>query len=157
MSDCCQLGVSGAGSPRCPRCGLVGRSVDPLTPKALLTPEALARVSAPAHRFCPTPTCAVVYFGDTELFERHDVIVPVYQKEPPGERTLCYCFAIGEPEIRREIAEGGRSTAAERITAHVKAGRCACEIKNPQGSCCLGNVALEERRLQNARSDQTER
>jgi hypothetical protein len=22
----------------------------------------------------------------------------------------------------------------------VKAGNCACEVRNPQGSCCLGNV-----------------
>ena len=27
------------------------------------------------------------------------------------------------------------------FTALVAADRCACEVKNPQGSCCLGNVA----------------
>jgi hypothetical protein len=27
------------------------------------------------------------------------------------------------------------------ITQEVKAGRCACEVKNPAGSCCLGDVA----------------
>ncbi len=58
-----------------------------------------------------------------------------------GERTVCYCFAVTEADLRREIAETGRSTAAAEITEHVRAGRCACEVKNPQGSCCLGNVA----------------
>lgn len=24
---------------------------------------------------------------------------------------------------------------------HAEAGHCACEVKNPQGSCCLGNVS----------------
>ena len=27
-----------------------------------------------------------------------------------------------------------------QIRAHQLAGRCACEIHNPQGACCLGNV-----------------
>lgn len=31
-------------------------------------------------------------------------------------------------------------TIPQRITAEVKAGNCACEIRNSQGSCCLGNV-----------------
>lgn len=74
------------------------------------------------------------------MFRREDVAVPVFQKEPAGNRTVCYCFAVSEVDLHREIAETGRSTAADRITDHVKAGRCACEIKNPQGSCCLGNV-----------------
>jgi hypothetical protein len=113
--------------------------VDPITVKALLRPEALARLSAPAHRFCSTASCPVVYFGEGEAFDREEVAVPVFQKEPAGDRTVCYCFAISEADLRREIAAAGRSTAAQRITAHVKAGRCACEIKNPQGSCCLGN------------------
>lgn len=24
---------------------------------------------------------------------------------------------------------------------HIKADRCGCEVNNPQGSCCLGNVS----------------
>jgi mercuric ion transport protein len=27
------------------------------------------------------------------------------------------------------------------ITAEVKAGNCACEVKNPSGKCCLGEIA----------------
>jgi hypothetical protein len=82
-----------------------------------------------------------VYFGEGEAFDRDEVAVPVFHKEPAGDRTVCYCFAISEADLRREIVETGRSTAAHRITAHVQAGRCACEIKNPQGNCCLGSVA----------------
>jgi len=107
----------------------------------MLRPEALARLSAPEHRFCSTPSCPVVYFGLDETFDQEEIVVPVFQKEPPGERPVCYCFGIGEADIRRELEQAGRSTAAERITALVKAERCACEVKNPQGSCCLGNVA----------------
>ena len=66
--------------------------------------------------------------------------MPVFQKEPAGERTVCYCFGLIESDLRREIDQSATSTAAERITALVKADRCACEVKNPQGTCCLGNV-----------------
>ena len=99
------------------------------------------RLSALEHRFCSTPTCRVVYYGPGNAFDRVAVVVPVFQKEPEGDRTVCYCFDVTEGHIRREIAETGCSTAAGRITALVKAERCACEVKNPQGSCCLGNLA----------------
>lgn len=99
------------------------------------------RLSAPEHRFCSTPLCPVVYFGIEEVLDREEVVVPVFQKEPAGERTVCYCFAVGEGDIRRELVAMGRSSAEERIASLVKAERCACEVKNPQGSCCLGNVA----------------
>ena len=142
MSDCCEIETGrGAAPTRCAGCGQPGRTVDPITVKALLGPESLARLSAPAHRFCPTASCPVVYFGEGEAFGLGEVAAPVFQKEPAGDRTVCYCFAISEADLRREITKTGRSTAAQRITKLVRAGRCACEIKNPQGSCCLGNVA----------------
>ena len=105
------------------------------------------RLSAPEHRFCSTPECPVVYFGHGEVFRRGDLTVPVFQKEPAGARTVCYCFAITEMEIQQELAASGRSIAWDRVTELVKAGRCACEVKNPQGSCCLGNLAAVARAL----------
>ncbi len=53
---------------------------------------------------------------------------------------VCYCFGFTRKDIEDEIAESGCSTIAERITTEVKAGNCACEIKNPSGKCCLGDV-----------------
>lgn len=142
LEDCCTAKSAAPTSPIvCPACRQPGRLVERITVKAMLRPAALMRLSAPQHRFCPTPSCPVVYFGIEELFDREEIVVPVFQKEPSGERTVCYCFVIGESDIRREVAETGRSTAIDRITALVKADRCACEVKNPQGSCCLGNVA----------------
>lgn len=148
MESCCTADTTEAAAPAtCPECGRPGRAVERITLKALLRPEALARLEGAAHRFCTTPDCGVVYFGAREVFGREDLAVPVFQKEPPGNRIVCYCFGITEAEIRREIEAGGRSAAAERIAALVKADRCACELRNPQGSCCLGNVAAVARSL----------
>lgn len=140
--DCCKLepGID-ASATHCPECRLAGRIVARITIEAMLQPEALMRLSASEHRFCPTPTCPVVYFGAQEVFHREEVVVPVFQKEPEGRRTVCYCLAIGEGDIRRELAATGHSTVVDRVASLVKADRCACEVKNPQGTCCLGNVA----------------
>ena len=141
MSDCCSVTEPPLEAPeRCLECGRVGRRVEPITLKALLRPQDLARLSAPEHRFCPSASCRVVYFGLNEVFRREHLLVPVFQKEPAGDRTVCYCFAVSEGDIRREIQASSGSTAVERITALVQSERCACEVRNPQGTCCLGNV-----------------
>lgn len=151
MESCCTVNPAAPTPPtHCPACHRPGRSVERITVKAMLRPQALARLSAPEHRFCPTPQCPVVYFGADEVFARDEVGVPVFQKEPPGNRTVCYCFAVTEADLRREIAQTDRSTAADVITEHVEARRCACELKNPQGSCCLGNLALATREAMKA-------
>lgn len=139
MEVCCELAAD--ADRACPACGAFGRGVDRITVEAMLRPAALARLAYSEHRFCATPGCPVVYFALTDRFRTEEIAVPVFQKEPPGARTVCYCFAITEGDIGRELAVSGRSTVVDRISALVKAGRCACEAKNPQGSCCLGNVA----------------
>jgi hypothetical protein len=82
-----------------------------------------------------------VYFGEGQVFRQDDVLVPVFQKGPEGRRTVCYCFDLSEDAVRREVEGTGVSASAERIKSLVRDGRCACEVRNPQGSCCLGNVA----------------
>ena len=130
----------GLVAEQCPRCGRVGRPVDRITPKALLLPSALVRLSADQYSFCSTADCPVVYFGPHYTFDRQDLAVPVFQKEPPGARIVCYCLSVSELDIHREVLENGRASAADRIRALVQAGRCACEVRNPQGGCCLGIV-----------------
>lgn len=139
MEECCQP----RREPRpgsCPKCGHTGREVERITLKALLRPDALARLGPEEHRFCATRECPIVYFQNAEVFRREDVLVPVFQKEVQGGRTVCYCFGISEDQIRGEIDASGCSSSADRIKVLVRSGRCACELRNPQGSCCLGNV-----------------
>jgi len=107
--------------------------------KALLTESALRRFVPGAYRFCSDPTCSVVYFG-AEVFKTDDLRVRVWQKEPAGARMICYCFDENEADIRSEVEQTGTSKAAQRVRDHIAAGRCACEVRNPKGSCCLGDV-----------------
>jgi len=109
--------------------------------KALLTEQALARFEPADYRFCADPRCDVVYFANHESrFSTADVRVPVWQKLPPGIRLVCYCFGESEASISAEVQLTGRSLAVQRIREHITAGRCACEVRNPRGACCLADV-----------------
>lgn len=149
MSDCCCPPVPDVILTICPACGSRGAAVELQTVRALLTPEALRRVNVTQHRFCAAAACDVVYFDDTgNRFTRTDLRVPVWQKGPFGERTICYCFSEGESSVRAEIESSGSSAVVERIRAHIAARRCACDIRNPKGSCCLGDVIAAVRRVE---------
>lgn len=142
VASCCDTAAPHeTAAMGCPSCGRPGKAVERVTPMALLRPGALARMAAPEHQFCSSAGCPIVYFGRGETFERTEITVPVFQKEPHGDRTVCYCFNVSERDLRLEIDATGRSATAERINDLVRAGRCACEVRNPQGSCCLGNVS----------------
>jgi hypothetical protein len=152
MSSCCCPGnTDEAGAIRCPTSGSAGAAVDRLTVKALLTEAALRRLSARDYRFCPDAGCDVVYFSaDGEPFTTADVRVPVWQKLPFGDRPICYCFGESEGSIRSEVAACGASKAVARIREHIAADRCACDVRNPRGACCLGDVTAAVKRVEDS-------
>jgi hypothetical protein len=133
---------------RCPANGSTGSAVAAKTVKALLTTSALRRFEPGDYRFCADSACAVVYFdGFGHCFETSDIRVPVSQKDPDGARLICYCFDESEASIRAEIAATGGSQAVERVRDHIAAGRCACDLRNPRGTCCLGDLHAAIERL----------
>jgi hypothetical protein len=140
--------------PACRICGEPGRAIDPPTVRALLRPEALARLIEDEHSFCFSPSCSTVYFGTGECFRRDDVSVPVFQKESPGTRVVCYCLGIREDRIRKEVEASGASASAARIRELVRSGQCRCDVLNPQGTCCLGHVVGIERSVDQGIAEQ---
>lgn len=151
MSDCCCSPNEAAGSRPvvCSACQTKGQFVDELTIKALLTEHALRRFEPGSYRFCPDPSCDVVYFSEAGIaFTKRDVRVPIWQKKPAGPGTVCYCFDETESAIARELGETGVSHAVERVRAHIAAHRCACEVRNPRGVCCLRDVISAVERAQ---------
>ncbi len=126
----------------CPTNGLTGRRVDRRTLQSLLLVD-LRLLTEKTYWFCPDPACSVAYFSDsgTLLFSTDQVRVPIWQKQPDDPATpICYCFKFTTQTLRDEIRESGSSTLPDEITAGIQQGLCACDITNPQGSCCLGNV-----------------
>lgn len=146
MSNCCSttpVSKSSFGAiETCPQCRKKGKSVGLETVRAMLD-VSLELIQATSYYFCATLTCPVVYFAvdGQQVFTETDVRERVHQKAPLADDVfICYCFRHTPRSLREEIAAIGHSTAVQGITAGIQAGKCACEIRNPQGSCCLGNV-----------------
>jgi hypothetical protein len=103
----------------------------------------LATVQSVDYFFCGEPSCEVAYFSadGRQIFTKYEIRERIFQKEPESQDVLvCYCFRHSAGRIRAEILETGKSTVIEEIAAGIKAGQCACDWRNPQGDCCLGNV-----------------
>ena len=134
----------------CPTCQHSGKPVDSLTLKALLAVP-LTRLRTEEYRFCRSLDCPTVYYSadGTLTFTEADLREHVYQKHPMDDSVfVCYCFRHTLGDIKAEWVETHTSAVIEDITAGIRANQCACDIRNPQGSCCLGNVQAVIKRLE---------
>ena len=161
MSDACECECgSSSGAARCDTPALqeapcptnhqMGRLVETTTLKAILA-RPLTELRPVVYRFCRAPDCPTVYYSadGAQTFDEADLRETVYQKHIQAEEQLvCYCFQHTMASIRAEIERTGRSTVPAQITAGIQAGQCACDMRNPQGGCCLGNVQQLVRRLE---------
>ena len=136
------LEIRSAAAP-CPTNQEVGPKLDTLTVKSLLAIPLTAVSSHASYRFCPAPDCATAYYraDGQQVFTENELRERVYQKHADDPNSvICYCFGHTVGDIRAELEQGGASTVVDRIQAGIRAGQCACDIRNPQGHCCLGNV-----------------
>lgn len=126
----------------CPACSRDGKPVETVTLKALLAVP-LTELRPTEYRFCRTPECPVVYYSEDGQQRLPEVALRevVHQKHPSDDDVfVCYCFRHTPRGIKKELIDTGESVVFASITAGIQAGQCACELRNPQGSCCLGNV-----------------
>ena len=129
----------------CPTNGKMGRRMDTQVVKAMLNLP-LNVLRNVEYRFCSDPDCPTVYYSvdGAQTFAEADLRERVYQKHPQDAGVyVCYCFQHRVGEI---AAEGKRITA--QINKGIENGQCACDIRNPQGSCCLGNVNALIKRIE---------
>lgn len=167
MSDGCEIPESAANCApalsdkdaattsqvHCFNCGTEGEPVEKQTILHHLKHEQLGRVNGEAYRFCPDSDCEVVYYGDGGTrFTIDDLRELVTTKTTGDTRPICYCFGFTEGDARQEIELAGHSTIPTTISLLIKAHMCACEIRNPAGVCCLGQVNQTVKRLAEERN-----
>ena len=157
MSNCCshdsRCAVPQSRPGVCPACAEKGKAVPTLTVKSLVRDHTRVPASA-SFSFCRTATCDVVYFSSEGTFHKPDMKVREGIKETENPVPLCYCFDYSRGDVFRDIEAIGSTSLPDRIKTEVQAGFCACEVKNPSGSCCLGDIA---RAIQQARLIAVER
>ena len=123
----------------------------------MVRPEFLDLASRAGFLFCRRPDCEVVYFHpDGETLEKPDLRVRVGLKETVDPVPVCYCFGFTERMLLEEIQASGETTIPQRIAAEMKSDHCACGVRNPQGSCCLGNVKAAAKRAHQLAAQTTE-
>ena len=123
----------------CPICRQKGKRVQLITLKALIRPSALETIDPEkSYAFCINPSCDVVYFSDVQTFETNKIKVPVFQIDDALDVPVCYCFGWTRERLKQAVQENRQPV--DKIREQIRANRCGCEVNNPQGSCCLGNV-----------------
>lgn len=147
--DCCTPSISeGTAKMECPICGEIGKNVQLITLKSLLKASALETLEPEnSFAFCANPSCSTVYFSKnySQTFDENDLKVTVYQKNQGIDVPVCYCFNWTRERLIQAVCIDEQPS--DQIKAHVQAGRCACELNNPQGACCLGNVGAFVREI----------
>lgn len=142
---CCQSKTASSG---CPACGSATRPVGAATLDHHLPPELRAAFGEQGG-FCPNPACEVVYCNDRGMrVTREQILLPVTIKDPGDDVRVCYCFDFTRGDLRRDLTDKGSTEIPDQIKKGIKDGQCDCERKNPQGSCCLGNVAAAIKDIQ---------
>jgi hypothetical protein len=143
MLNCCLSSKDGTCSipsaklAFCPACGRRGKSVGVLTVKSLVRHHTRV-VGSDALSFCRTLDCDVVYFSESTSFLQARLEGTSRDQGEADPAPLCFDYA--RADIRRDIEETGSTKIPDHIKAEIQGGFCACEVKNPSGICCLGDV-----------------
>jgi hypothetical protein len=138
--SCCKIKTT---TCPCPVCGNTGRKVTALTLNHHVPKRLRASIGDDAT-FCLNPACEVIYCNPREfVVKRGETLVPVTIKDAGDHVLACYCFDFSRGDLRRDLAQSGETDIPQRVREGVAQGRCDCERKNPQGACCLSNIAAE--------------
>jgi hypothetical protein len=133
----------------CPKCNQKAKGVLAKTLKYILKDETKHRLpTLEGYHYCKTPSCEVIYFKNDEILTQDDLKVTVGLKEGVSPATLCYCFGWTKEKIISQIKKNGSTNALDDIKAKMKDPGCSCEIKNPSGSCCMGDVTKAVKEIQ---------
>ncbi len=143
--DQCCLVTDTTPAPRRAECQIsrtLSKKVQKRTVEHLLKPEKIGSIQNVQYYYCTDLNCKVVYFSNENIpyFTTEDIRVKVFTKDKGEDVNVCYCFDWTRGRIKQELVSTGKSTASQQIAKEVKAGNCACDIKNPKGECCLGDV-----------------
>ncbi|MEQ6353371.1 (2Fe-2S)-binding protein [Lysinibacillus sp. M3] len=144
MGNCCSSPKknSNANTIICPSCKNKAKNIQLITIKSMLKPSVLESINAMEnHYFCSTKGCHVVYFDTrNKEYTLSAIKISVHQKDDSLSTPVCYCFDWTKEKIKHNVETKLTPNPLEHIRENIKENRCGCEVNNPQGSCCLGNV-----------------
>ena len=140
--DCCNTSLNKANFS-CPHCSQEGNAIENITLRSLLHEELLKNIkSESSYKYCKSSECDISYFSKENYFKVSDLKIKMTDKDQSLDVPVCYCFGYTRESILKDIITTGETNALEEIKNKMKDPGCFCERSNPQGTCCLGNVAV---------------
>ncbi len=129
------------GKSACPECNVRAKGVLGKTVETLLRGKSKSDLSCfDGFYYCKTPSCKIIYFREGTSLTQKDINVIVGLKNGASPATVCYCFEWTKEKIKSELEKTGNTIALEDIKIKMKNPGCACEVMNPSGSCCIGDI-----------------
>ena len=125
----------------CPKCGAIGRKT------SLTTLEYQINATPPPSQddwfFCRTPSCSIVYFSSPTVtpIPLNSLQKTPFPKSDSPNRLVCFCFNHTVKDILDDILINSTSTIKTEISKLCRNGLNDCLQLNPEGRCCLGNIA----------------
>lgn len=155
MSDKCRSRNGDQKAAQCPCCKSEGKKVMAKTVLSIIKCCPKGFMKREYYFLCPSPNCEVLYYDSSyeSIAKKSDSTIRVGFKEREGPHSICYCFGHTAESIANEIQSTGATKVIDSIKKEVKAGRCACDVKNPKGSCCMGDVARVVNQLLESKGD----
>jgi hypothetical protein len=128
----------------CPRCNHAGRAVALTTVEAHTVAPLWARVRGRLRwLFCTDRRCSVGYFTpDDDVITLTEMHTTPFPKSDALKRRVCFCFDHTVGAVLADVTADGVSKIRAAIMEACGRGLDDCTRKNPEGRCCLGNVAL---------------
>lgn len=121
--------------PRCPICKSNAINVPIDTVKSILI-DTTEYVEEDTY-LCLNYRCNVTYFNQSQYYEKHELKVPIWFKEPNDNMMVCYCYRISMLDIKKAVLEHNINNKEEIISFYNKHLRKSdCEHCNPIGKNC---------------------
>jgi len=93
-------------------------------------------IAPDSYFYCASKACPVAYFSETgniitkrKLRTYNDIM---------GDK-LCYCFDIDATQYQSALSGNTADAIRNFVMQKTKSGECACNIRNPNGQCCLAS------------------
>jgi hypothetical protein len=120
----------------CPTCGLPGLKVNEKAVKYnMRKPEETKSDNNLEWSVCINPDCECSYFTKGKVFNKADLVKPLFFKDNSDNVPVCYCSDLTRGEIKNAVRKGCRTIGEvqkftkKNITGH-------CKKMNPLGKCC---------------------
>ncbi len=93
-------------------------------------------------RTCLSSACPVAYYGASATISVTEVSATVHHKARSPDPLICFCFEyrISDLEHPKRAPDSVNPVVLE-IQSRCREGLGDCKNKNPEGRCCLQNIA----------------